>query len=35
MHAGDPRELGFKMLNRAQVWIVGVEVTKRPAQERE
>src|SRR5207249_2669270 len=35
MHAGDPRELGFEMRNRAQVWIVGVEITKRPAQERE
>src|SRR5437879_10711970 len=35
MDAGDPRELGFEMRNRAQVWIVGVEITKRPAQERE
>src|SRR6266404_3632609 len=35
MHAGDPRELGFEMRNRTQVWIVGVEVTKRPAQEGE
>src|SRR5437867_6675850 len=35
MHAGDPRELGFEMRNRTQVWIVSVEVTKRPAQERE
>src|SRR6266404_7006343 len=33
MHAGDPRELGFEMRNRTQVWIVGVEVSKRPAQE--
>ena len=35
MDAGDPRELGFEMRNRAQVWIVGIEVTKRSAQERE
>lgn len=35
MHAGNARELGFKMRDRAQVRIVDVKITKRAAQERE
>ena len=35
MHAGDARQLSFKMGDRAQVWIVGVEITERATQERE
>ena len=35
MHAGNPRQLGFEVRNRPQIWIVCVEVTKSPPQQRE
>src|ERR1700693_4938789 len=34
-HAGDASKLSFKMGDRAQGWIVGVEITERATQERE
>ena len=34
MHAGNPRQLGFEVPNRPQIWIVCVEVTKSPPQQR-
>lgn len=35
MHAGDSRQFGLEVRDRAQVWLIGIEITKGAAQKPE
>ena len=35
MHARDPRQLGLEMRNRAQVWLIDIEITEGATQKAE